>query len=142
MLCCVVDCSMFISCDCFSLSPEKVRIVEEVRRYTYEPPSEPKAIIAKPSYFVNRHETVRVRRYEYEPPCPSPRPVVGQVSVRSSKLAVAIMRTCRIQGPHRTFVWPPETDGIVVLVPNRAKIARLPTLGEPDKILQHTSAFL
>ena len=43
---------------------EKVRTVEEVRRYEHEPPSEP--IQFTTDCFVNRHETVQVRRYECE----------------------------------------------------------------------------
>ena len=52
----------------FHQGGEKVRTAEDVRRYEYEPPSEP--IHFTTDYFVKRHETVEVRRYEYEPQCP------------------------------------------------------------------------
>ena len=45
----------------------------EVRRYEYEPLSEPIQFMTD-HLFVNRHETVQVRRYEHEPLCPPLRP--------------------------------------------------------------------
>ena len=76
---------------------EKVRSAEEVRRYEYEPPSEPIQFMF--DYVANRDETVQVRRYEYEPPRP-PRCPAGKTIANSHNFKSRVSKSRAIAYVH------------------------------------------